>query len=60
MRPAFFGRWMDVPIYALDGLKLGDVIEGPAIVEAETTTVIANAGDRITVNGLGWLDIRLR
>ncbi len=60
MRPAFFGRWMDVPVYALDGLKPGDAIEGPAIVEAETTTVIVDAGDRITVNGLGWLDIRLR
>ena len=60
MRSAFFGRWMEVPVYALDALKPGDVIEGPAIVEAETTTVIVDTGDRITVNGLGWLDIRLR
>jgi N-methylhydantoinase A len=34
-------------------------MEGPAIVEAETTTVIINADDRLTVNALGWLDIRL-
>jgi N-methylhydantoinase A len=32
---------------------------GPAIVEAETTTVVINAGDRLTVNALGWLDIQL-
>jgi hypothetical protein len=30
-----------------------------AIVEAETTTVIVAAGDWVTVNTLGWLDIGL-
>ena len=59
-RKAFFGEWRDVPVYALDALQPGDMLDGPAIVEAETTTVIVNSGDRITVNELGWLDIRLR
>jgi N-methylhydantoinase A len=58
-RKAFFGQWIDVPVYALDDLKPGQGLEGPAIVEAETTTVIINAGDRLTVNALGWLDIRV-
>jgi N-methylhydantoinase A len=58
-RKAFFGRWIDVPVYALDDLKAGQGFEGPAIVEAETTTVIINTGDRLTVNALGWLDIRV-
>jgi len=40
-------------------LKPGHSLDGPAIVEAETTTVVVNAGDRITVNRLGWLDIDL-
>jgi N-methylhydantoinase A len=58
-RPAFFGAWREVPVYALDALQPGHGFEGPAIVEAETTTVIVGAGDRVTVNALGWLDIAL-
>lgn len=58
-RRAFFGTWLDVPVYALDDLRPGHRLAGPAIVEAETTTVVINAGDRATVNRFGWLDIAL-
>jgi N-methylhydantoinase A len=56
-RKAYFGTWLDVPVYALDDLRPGQALAGPAIVEAETTTVVINAGDRLTVNAFGWLDI---
>ncbi|MBM1174841.1 hydantoinase/oxoprolinase family protein [Microvirga arabica] len=59
-RRAFFGSWREVPVYQLEALVPGDSIAGPAILEAETTTVIINEGDRAIVNDLGWLDIRLR
>jgi N-methylhydantoinase A len=59
MRKAFFGEWHDVPVYAAGSLQPGHSFNGPAIVEAETTTVVINAGDCITVNHLGWLDIEL-
>jgi N-methylhydantoinase A len=59
-RQAFFGNWQEVPVYALDALQPGHTLTGPAIIEAETTTVLVDAGDRVTVNGLGWLDIALR
>jgi N-methylhydantoinase A len=58
-RRAFFARWREVDVYALDDLKPGHSLQGPAIVEAETTTVVINAGDRLSVNALGWLDIRV-
>jgi N-methylhydantoinase A len=58
-RQAFFGEWRDTAVYSLDALQPGHAFMGPAIVEAETTTVIVDAGDRITVNALGWLDIAL-
>ena len=58
-RKAFFGAWRDCDVYALDDLRPGHSVEGPAIVEAETTTVVINAGDALTVNSLGWLDIRV-
>jgi N-methylhydantoinase A len=58
-RKAFFGQWLEIAVYALDDLEPGQGLEGPAIVEAETTTVVINTGDRLTVNALGWLDIRI-
>jgi N-methylhydantoinase A len=59
-RQAFFGSWREVPVYALDDLQPGHTLAGPAVIEAETTTVLVDAGDRVTVNALGWLDITLR
>jgi len=56
-RKAFFGTWRDCDVYALDDLSPGHTIEGPAIIEAETTTVVINADDHLLVNALGWLDI---
>lgn len=58
-RQVFFGAWREVPIYALEKLHCGHVLEGPAIIEAETTTIVINGGDRATVNPLGWVDIEL-
>ena len=59
-RQAFFGGWREVPVYAFDDLQPGHSLAGPAIIEAETTTVLIDSGDRVTVNALGWLDIALR
>ena len=56
-RKAFLGEWREVCVYTADTLQPGRAIAGPAIIEADTTTVIVNAGDCITVNDLGWLDI---
>ncbi|SDD24947.1 N-methylhydantoinase A [Bradyrhizobium brasilense] len=59
-RQAWFGAWREVPVYALDDLRPGHSLAGPAIIEAETTTVLVDSGDRVAVNPLGWLDITLR
>ena len=59
-RQAWFGAWRDVPVYALDDLRPGHALAGPAIIEAETTTVVIDEDDRVSVNALGWLDIALR
>jgi N-methylhydantoinase A len=58
-RRAFFGKWQDVPVYSFESLAPGQTLEGIAIIDAETTTVILNKGDRVTVNALGWLDIEV-
>jgi N-methylhydantoinase A len=59
-RQAWSSGWREVPVYALDDLRPGHSLEGPAIIEAETTTVLVDAGDRVAVNALGWLDMTLR
>ena len=59
-RRAYFGEWRSVPIYQVEELTPGTLVTGPAIFEAETTTVIIGEGDRMTANELGWLDISLR
>ena len=58
-RQAFFGKWCEVPVYSLGSLSPGQSLEGAAIIEAETTTIVVNAGDRLTVNRFGWLEIEL-
>src|SRR4051794_23165986 len=59
-RQAFFGAWRDIPVYSFDALQPGHALTGPAIIEAETTTVLVDTGDRVSVNARGWLDITLR
>jgi N-methylhydantoinase A len=58
-RRAFFGGWREVPVYSLESLAAGQSFEGISIIDAETTTIIVNEGDCVTVNALGWLDIGL-
>ena len=49
-----------VPVHATAGLAPGTTLTGPALMQAETTTVLVGEGDRLTVDARGWLDIRLR
>ncbi|EAQ02174.1 hypothetical protein OB2597_18866 [Pseudooceanicola batsensis HTCC2597] len=51
------GRPEEVPLYAMETLAPEHRIQGPALVEAETTTVILHRGDEATVTPQGWLDI---
>jgi N-methylhydantoinase A len=37
----------------------GQEIEGPALIETETTTVLVGAGDRATITPTGWIDIEV-
>jgi N-methylhydantoinase A len=59
-RRAYFDGWRTVPVYRIEALRPGMTVEGPAIFDAETTTVLAAEGDAVTVNRYSWLDIRLR
>ncbi len=53
------GDWRMVPVYQIDSLVPGETIAGPAVLEMETTTIIAHAGDRVVVNAMNWLEIEI-
>src|SRR5262249_44282155 len=59
-RRAYFGAgggWREVPVYDLDAVAPGQVVAGPALFEAATTTALLGAGERAVVTPLGWLDV---
>lgn len=49
--------WVEAPIYDLDALPAGQTIDGPAVIESETTTALLRRGDRAEVTPQRWLDI---
>lgn len=51
-RQAYWGLhvgWVETPVYGQDRLKAGNVLEGPAIVEAEDTTIVVEPDWRFSV-----------
>jgi N-methylhydantoinase A len=58
-RRIYLGGWHEVPIYEFDALASGQAIEGPAVIESATTSVLLRPGDRSRTTDFGWLDIRV-
>ena len=58
-RRIYLGAWRDVPVYAFDDLAPRQSIEGPAVIESATTTVVLRPGDCGTTTAFGWLDIAI-
>jgi N-methylhydantoinase A len=58
-RRVYLGTWLDVPAYELDSLHPGDEVEGPALFESATTTILVRANDRALVTPHEWLDIQI-
>jgi N-methylhydantoinase A len=56
-RRVYLGDWQKVPVFELEALASGQTIEGPAIVESPTTTVLLRPGDLARTTPIGWLDI---
>ncbi len=46
----FHGTWMGSPIYSMERLRVGNVVEGPAIVEGTDTTLVVSPGCALTVD----------
>jgi N-methylhydantoinase A len=57
LRRVYLGGWSEVPVYDFDALAPEQAIEGPAIIEAATTSVLLRPGDLSRTTAMGWLDI---
>lgn len=58
-RRIHLGGWIDAPVYDFEALAANQDIDGPAIVESATTTVLLRSGDRARTTPFGWLDINI-
>ena len=51
------GAAVEAPVFRFAALAPDQALEGPAVVESETTTVLLRHGDSARMDGRGWLDI---
>lgn len=56
-RDVYLGDWQQVPVYAFDALVPGESVQGPSVIESDTTTVLLRSGDKATSTPQRWLDI---
>lgn len=56
-REVYLDGWISAPVHSFGELHPGQSVQGPAIVESETTTIILRVGDQATISTQGWLDI---
>ena len=56
-RKIFLAGWVDAPVFNLEELVPSQNIEGPAIIESSTTTVVLRSDDKAEVTDNLWLNI---
>jgi N-methylhydantoinase A len=59
VRQIYLGAWREVPIYAFDDLAAGQVVDGPAVIESATTSLLLRPRDRAQTTAFGWLDVEI-
>jgi N-methylhydantoinase A/oxoprolinase/acetone carboxylase beta subunit len=60
-RPAYwpqYGEFQPTPLFSYEALRPGNVVEGPAVIEGEYTTIVVPPGLRFSIDerGLGILE----
>ena len=56
-RKIFLAGWVDAPVFDLEELVPSQKVEGPAIIESSTTTVVLRSDDKAEVTDNLWLNI---
>ena len=61
-KPVYFrcaGDYISTAVYKRDGLKSGNLIEGPALIEEHASTTVVQPGDTVRVDQFGNLQISI-
>jgi N-methylhydantoinase A len=56
-RKVYLGSWVDAPVYWFDDLAPGMAVEGPALVDSASTSVLVVGGSTATIDRLGSIQI---
>ncbi|MEM8973299.1 MAG: hydantoinase/oxoprolinase family protein [Pseudomonadota bacterium] len=56
-RNVYLGEWQEIEVHAFEALVPGERVQGPAVIESDTTTILLRAGDAARSTAQGWLDI---
>jgi N-methylhydantoinase A len=59
IRPVWFGKWVDTPVYWRDHLPLDLNLQGPAIIEQMDTTSVIEPGATVTSDADGNLIVEV-
>jgi N-methylhydantoinase A len=57
VRRIYFGSWVQAPVYWFDDLAAGMVIEGPALVDSTSTSVVIVPGSTAVIDRVGSIQI---
>ncbi|MEE2689822.1 MAG: hydantoinase/oxoprolinase family protein [Pseudomonadota bacterium] len=58
-RAIYLEGWTEAAVYEFGTLRAGQTLVGPAIIEADTTTILLLPNDSATATEMGWLDIAI-
>jgi N-methylhydantoinase A len=56
-RDVYLGEWISADVYRFAELIPGQTVNGPAVIESDSTTVLLRPGDQATATPQRWLDI---
>jgi N-methylhydantoinase A len=58
-RKIYLDGWVEVPVFDFLTLAADQRVQGPAVVESDTTTVLLRPGDTARFDPRGWLDVTI-
>ncbi len=59
-RRVYLDQWIEIPVFDFHTLPSGQPIDGPSIIEADTTTVLLRPDDTARFDPRGWLTVTIR
>ncbi|MCI0810906.1 MAG: hydantoinase B/oxoprolinase family protein [Chloroflexi bacterium] len=58
-RSIYLGGWTEAPVYEIGDLPPGSLVNGPAILESDFTTVLIEPGDSATIDPYGGIELKV-